>query len=763
MIRARTDRRHGALWLVAVLAIAFAVAPAVAQDPSAAPTESFQSGSVEELRSLAATLEDKAKREELLATIRGLIEARQAGEAAAAEPEEGSGVVATLSQTVKKAGSELAVLAEATVNLPDVGRWLGDQTTDPERRRIWLVLFAKLAAVVAAGWIAARLVRWALSRPRSRLEAQASETLTVRILMLLARTVLDVIPIGVFAAVAYLALTLATPRPPATAVVVAVILGYVAARIAIAVARAVLAPAAPTLRLLPIGDETANYLFVWAWRLVVVAVTGFVVAQAALLLGLPPAGHAGLLRLVGLLIAGLLVVFVLQNRKEVAVWIRGPGEAGMLRRRLADVWHVLAILYLVGSYLVWVLGIEGGFAYLARATLITAAVLVGAGLVTGAIRRLVERGFRISDELRARYPRLEARANRYLPVLQVILRVVVWLVAGLAVLQAWGVDVVGGLSSSLGERVVGAAISISIVLVGAILVWETASTAIERYLEPTEEDGQSVERSARARTLLPMLRNALLIVLAVITTLIVLSEVGVDIGPLLAGAGVIGLAIGFGSQKLVQDVITGAFILFEDAMAVGDVVNVAGIGGLVEGLSIRSIRMRDLSGNVHTIPFSAVDTVTNMTKEYSYYLLDIGVAYREDTDQVTQVVTELLDEMRAEEEWAVDILEPLEVLGVDKFDDSAVIVKARIKTLPIRQWAVGREFNRRMKKRFDELGIEIPFPHRTLYFGVDKAGGAPSAPVRIEGSAPATAEASPPAKSDTPKPAKVDLPDPGES
>jgi small conductance mechanosensitive channel len=221
------------------------------------------------------------------------------------------------------------------------------------------------------------------------------------------------------------------------------------------------------------------------------------------------------------------------------------------------------------------------------------------------------------------------------------------------------------------------------------------------------------------------MRKALLLVLSVIVGLIVLSELGIHIGPLLAGAGIIGLAVGFGAQKLVQDVITAVFILLEDSVAVGDVVSVAGIGGLVEDLSIRSIRLRDLSGNVHTIPFSSVDTVTNMTKLYSYYLIDIGVAYQEDTDQVSEVCKKIVDDMRSDPEFGPEILEPLDVLGVDQFADSAIIIKARIKTRPIKQWTVGREFNRRMKKRFDELGIEIPFPHRTLYFGAAKDGSTP--------------------------------------
>jgi small conductance mechanosensitive channel len=210
---------------------------------------------------------------------------------------------------------------------------------------------------------------------------------------------------------------------------------------------------------------------------------------------------------------------------------------------------------------------------------------------------------------------------------------------------------------------------------------------------------------------------------------VVLSELGMDIGPLLAGAGVVGLAIGFGSQKLVQDVINGVFILFEDSIAVGDVVQVGDHAGVVEALSIRSIRLRDLSGQVHTVPFSAVDTVINMTKDFSYYLLDIGVAYRENTDEVVAVVKDIVEEMREDPNFKDAILEPLDVLGVNAFADSAVVIRARIKTLPSKQWGVGREFNRRMKQRFDERGIEIPFPHTTLYFGEGKDGTAP--PMRV--------------------------------
>jgi small conductance mechanosensitive channel len=302
-------------------------------------------------------------------------------------------------------------------------------------------------------------------------------------------------------------------------------------------------------------------------------------------------------------------------------------------------------------------------------------------------------------------------------------------VAAVAILEAWGVQAFAWIVSSAGERVLASVANIVVITVLAVVVWELVSSLIERRLNA---DGDGRTPSTRARTLLPLAQTALKIVLVVLVAMVVLSEVGVNITPLLAGAGVVGLAVGFGAQKLVQDVITGWFILMEDTLSVGDVAEVAGHAGLVERINIRTIRLRDLSGVVHTIPFSSVDAVKNFTKDFSFYLFEVGVAYREDTDEVVEVLREIDAEMREDPAYKSDILEPLEVMGVDRFEDSAVIVRVRTKTRPLRQWSVGREFNRRMKKAFDARGIEIPFPHQRVYFGVDKDGTAPAANLRIE-------------------------------
>ena len=226
----------------------------------------------------------------------------------------------------------------------------------------------------------------------------------------------------------------------------------------------------------------------------------------------------------------------------------------------------------------------------------------------------------------------------------------------------------------------------------------------------------------RAHTLTHIVRDVARIVIFFVGTMMILSESGVDLKPLLAAAGLGGLAIGFGAQSLVKDLISGFFILLENSVRVGDVVEVGGVGGFVEAVELRTIRLRDLSGNVHVVPNGIVDKVKNMTKEYSFYLFDIGVAYREDVDEVMGVLQEIAEEVRRDPRFADDILEPLEMLGVDQFADSAVIIKCRIKTLPIKQWRVGREMNRRIKKTFDAKGIEIPFPHQTIYWGEPKQG-----------------------------------------
>ena len=242
---------------------------------------------------------------------------------------------------------------------------------------------------------------------------------------------------------------------------------------------------------------------------------------------------------------------------------------------------------------------------------------------------------------------------------------------------------------------------------------------LETFLLATRQDEERnrLATEKRVKTLTGLLGTICLTLVWVVATVMSLDQIGLDITPILASAGIAGLAVGFGAQNLVRDVINGFFMILENQVRVGDVAVVNGTGGLVEAISFRTITLRDLAGTVHIFPNGTVTTLANMSKDWSYYVMNIGVAYKEDTDRVASVMKEVGKDLQTDPEIGPNILEPIEILGVDDFGESEVVIKARLKTLPIKQWMVGREYRRRLKKAFDQQGIEIPFPHRTLYMG----------------------------------------------
>lgn len=243
-----------------------------------------------------------------------------------------------------------------------------------------------------------------------------------------------------------------------------------------------------------------------------------------------------------------------------------------------------------------------------------------------------------------------------------------------------------------------------------------SKTLIENS-QKAESNESTVEKEKRINTLMDIVWQGGIIFIWMVFIMILLGQFNINIGPLIASAGIIGLALGFGGQELVRDFITGFFILLENQVRAGDVAIINGTGGLVESIELRTITLRDLSGVVHIFQNGKINTLSNMTKEWSAMVFDVGVAYKEDVDRVMNVMKEVADELQADENFNEAILEPIELFGLDKFGDSAIVIKARIKTQPIKQWMVGREYNKRLKAAFDKENIEIPFPHRTIYWG----------------------------------------------
>lgn len=258
-----------------------------------------------------------------------------------------------------------------------------------------------------------------------------------------------------------------------------------------------------------------------------------------------------------------------------------------------------------------------------------------------------------------------------------------------------------------------------LIVAGTFFVIWLASFITRRVEKAFDDNDPSTmnEREKQAATLGKVIRNVIRILVWGVAVMMLLKECNIDIGPLLAGVGIIGLAVGFGAQSLVKDFLSGMFILIENQYNVGDVVQLAGASGLVEKITLRATTMRDYEGNVHIIPNGTIDVVTNKTRQWSRFVLDIGVAYKESVDDVMRVLKEIGDEMAADPGYASMITAPLEVLGVQDFADSAVIIRVMFTTQPVKQWTVGREFRRRVKNAFDAKGIEIPFPHTTVYLG----------------------------------------------
>jgi moderate conductance mechanosensitive channel len=280
------------------------------------------------------------------------------------------------------------------------------------------------------------------------------------------------------------------------------------------------------------------------------------------------------------------------------------------------------------------------------------------------------------------------------------------------------------------------AVKIVVVIFVAIIIYRLIKVLIGRLLnrEIDEEDPLVRRlREQRAQTMASLLGNVAAVSVVVITALTVMDIMLENIGPILASFGILGLAISFGAQSLVKDVISGTFLLMEGQYGVGDVVKVSDVSGLVEKITLRTTVLRDIEGAVHIVPNGEITRVTNMTKAWSRAVLHVGVAYKEDVDRVMDVLRDILREFQADPEWGALLLEDPVVPGVESFADSAIMIRIMAKTLPLKQWDVARELRRRIKKRFDAEGIEIPFPHMTFYWG---EGQAPQAAATGHGAAP---------------------------
>ena len=708
-----------------LLILLLLAAPSFAQEQQSEP--GAPEITAEEARVLSQLLQDDASRQALVDKLNALADERAAAEQQAGEDES---LPRRVAEATRGAAESVATLLQRILRDLQGLATIGDGRAADYAALGQTLLELAIVVVVTVGVFA--LLNRLAQRLYARLARLSDRSGFIACLvLLLASILLDafmiVVAWGIGYAVAVFALGSAGEMDLIHTFYLNAFLVIELTKVAL---RGIFSPRYGELRIVPLSDLTAAYWYLWLGRLVSLLGYGTLVVVPIVNAHMSLAVGRSLQVLIALAGVVMAIVVILQSRGAVRDGLRRRAEVrgSMGSRMLASVarfWHVLAIAYVLVFFAIWVSRPGDALPYMLSATGKTlVAVLVGFLVVTG-IARAIQGGLRVPQDMRERLPLLESHLNAFVPNILKVVRVVAFLLVVAAVLDAWGVADVGGwLVSPTGQTFIAAVLSAAAIVVVSWLVWLAVSSWIEYRLNP------NIGRvaTARERTLLQLLRNAVTIVLATLAIMLALSQLGVDIGPLLAGAGVIGLAIGFGSQKLVQDVINGLFIQFENAINEGDVVTAGGITGAVERLTIRSVGIRDLSGVYHIVPFSAVDTVSNFMRGFSYHVAAMGVAYREDIGEVKQAMLDAFEELRGTEHGAT-ILGDLDMQGVTEFGDNAVVVRARIKTLPGSQWGVGRAYNEIVKRVFDERGIEMPFPHRTIYWGEDKQGKAP--PLRV--------------------------------
>ncbi|TYO65344.1 mechanosensitive ion channel [Bradyrhizobium hipponense] len=748
--------------LLAAIFLAISSLCGARAEPPAPATSHAAALSPDEARRALETLQDDQKRAQMIDTLRAI--ANASGQQPTPPPEQkspiplsadglGAQLLLTVSEEIGEISREIAGMARTLTHFPAFYYWFVRTANDPAAYNLLIEIAWKLALVfgcaLCAEWVIFRLIR----RPVLFLEARVPQTaglppqalpvadpplsvadvtpepelhkrrkslarawqMLLRLPFVLGRLVLELLPVFAFvgAAMALLGTEIGDPVT-VRLVILAVVNAYVFSRGLICVVRALAGP----FGLIPVRAETAAYIEIWARRIVGVGVTGIAFANVALLLGLHRAGYAALLRMVMLVVHLFIAVIILQCRRQVAEAIRAPagqqGIAARLRTRIAGGWHYLAIALVVALWAVWALNIRNGYSLLLQYFVGTIVVVLITRVAIMVTLSLIDRGFRIKPEILQRFPGLEIRANRYLPLLRKIVSGVIAFVGFVAVLEVWGVDaIVWFYGGQIGSRLLSAVVTIALAAGIAAAIWEASNALLDRQINTLSRDGHYA-RAARLRTFQPMLRTALLCLIATIVGLTALSEIGVNVAPLLAGAGIVGIAIGFGSQKLVQDLITGLFLLLENTVQVGDNVSVSGLSGVVENVSIRTIRLRAGDGAVHIVPFSAVTTITNSSRGAGNASVSVSVAYKEDTDRAGQILKDIVEEMRREPEFRGVIRGDLELWGIDKVDGAMVSIVGQIRCTEAGRWPVQREFNRRMKLRFQQSGIEVASPVQTI-------------------------------------------------
>ncbi len=684
------------------------------------------------IRELVARLSDEEVRALLLTQL------DKVAAPGAAKPPPGS-MAAGLADDVDRARTELGAMLRAVPSVPAelaaaVGRF-----SEGRSSYHLLVVVLGFALMLVVGFVAEWVARRLLTGIGSRVERAREHAHDANGGHVVMRVLMEIFLLGVFAvAAAGTFLFFYQGHVASRELIVHLFLATLQARVAILIARFLLAPHAPASRALPFDDASARTLYrgvvSLAWLFVVLDVlVGFMVHWQV-----PRAPYLVVSSLGRILFVVLFLRLVWGLVRPIAAMIRGNG-ASSIRRILADLWPVLMTVYVLGLLVALTIEELSGRSRTGRAGLLSLLVVIVLPLVDMALCRLLDRreGTSVSG----------ARAS-FGPVIRKGVHILVTVAGLLLIVELWDIDLMDLASRGFGARIAGVVVNIGLTVMLAYLAWQLAKTAIDRRLEreaapkAASEPGEIGGTGAsRLKTLLPLARGTIFAVLCVMSVLTILAAFGVNIGPLLAGAGVVGLAVGFGAQTLVRDIISGAFYLMDDAFRIGEYIDVGEAKGTVERIGIRSMHLRHHRGPINVVPYGSIRRMTNQSRDWVVEKLEFRLTYDTDMAKVKKIIKRIGQELQADPTLGPNILQPLKSQGVLAMEDSALLVKAKFTAKPGEQFVIRREAYQRIKQAFDEAGIHFAHRQVTVFVppGEGGAGGAAAAAAAAAGGAVAPA------------------------
>jgi len=696
--------------IIAALLLAASAAPGFAKDAAPAPSGAPAGPAAlpdpltkEAVRELVSRLSDEEVR-------KLLIDQLDRGTAPAASEAAGmAGMVGEMDAQSAVMRKRAAEVFGSVTALPGALRHVYARLTDERGGLHLLEIVGGILAMLLVGWLVEKAFRRLARAPLERIHAGLGSGFGAQATRIVLAVLLEAIALVLFYAGAYALFFALWQGHVATRVVVFISLGAVLVyRAATTVSRILLAPREPALRLLPFDDAAAQRLHGGVVRFMLIYVVGIGTVLAFRRLGAQVEVVELLLILATLVLLASILDTTWRAREDIGRLIRGSGKGNALIRLLADLWPVLASVYFVGIVVARLLELLSGPLAPSNVAIISLLLVIALPIVDMVLCRALK-------AFAGPPPEGDGRASlilSYEPVLRRAIHIVVTVVGVLVLADLWALDLFGFARRSLGGQITSALFGIGIVLLLAYMFWEIVNTAIERRMK-AETPQDAVSPASRLRTLLPLFRMILLATIFVMATLSILAALGVDILPLLAGASVVGVAIGFGSQTLVRDIVTGAFFLVDDAFRLGEYIEVGSTKGRIEKITARALFLRHHRGQLNVLPYGEIRQLKNNSRDWMIMKLEFRLTYDTDLNLVKKIMKKIGAEISADPELGKDLIEPLKSQGVYSTEDSALVVRAKFMAKPgSTVFMIRRVAYDKILKAFKENGIK--FAHRQV-------------------------------------------------